>query len=190
VAFDEATAILAGDALQCLAFEVLAGAALPEPVRVALLRALASASGSRGMAGGQALDLAAVGGSLDAAALARMHGWKTGALIRAAVRMGALVAGAQDDALRALDRFAAALGLAFQVRDDLLDVEADAATLGKTTGKDARDGKPTYVSVLGVDGARAALDQQARAMNLALASFGGEAAVLRVLGEMAVRRDA
>jgi len=189
VAFDEANAILAGDALQCLAFEVLSAAALPEALRVALLRSLAQASGSRGMAGGQALDLAAVGGSMDTAALERMHGWKTGALIRAAVRMGALVGGAGETALQALDRFAAALGLAFQIRDDLLDVESDAATLGKTAGKDARDGKPTYVSVLGLDGARAALERQVAGMDAALQDLGAGCSALRALGRMAAQRS-
>src|SRR5690554_5674562 len=135
-AFDEATAILAGDALQTLAFEVLARAAHPR--LPALMLTLATAAGRDGMVGGQALDLAAVGGHPDVEALATMHGHKTGALIRAAVRMGALTAVAEHDSrVEALDRYAAALGLAFQIHDDVLDVTGDTRTLGKTSGADA-----------------------------------------------------
>lgn len=154
-AFDEATAILVGDALQTLAFDVLSKTeALRADVRLSMLHALAQASGSQGMAGGQALDLAAVGQHLDLAELERMHRLKTGALIAASVRLGALTAEADSAAQERLARYARALGLAFQVRDDILDVISPSHTLGKTQGKDAADGKPTYVSLLGLDGAQ------------------------------------
>lgn len=152
-AFDEATAILAGDALQSLAFEVLARAA---PARLsALMVTLAEASGRDGMVGGQALDLAAVGERLDIEALATLHGHKTGALILAAVRLGGLVAvEVSDPRLVALEAYAEAIGLAFQIHDDVLDVTGDTATLGKTSGADAARHKPTYPALLGLDGAR------------------------------------
>lgn len=188
VAFDEATAILAGDALQALAFALLAQAPLPADRIAAMLAALAHGAGSLGMAGGQALDLAAVGRALDEPALATMHALKTGALIRSAVAMGALAAGADDAARARLDDWAAALGLAFQIRDDLLDVEANSQQLGKTAGKDAADGKPTYVSMLGVDGARARLDAQRVRMQDALAAVDGDTAALAALARMAVER--
>ena len=187
VAFGEATALLAGDALQSFAFEVLAGAAIREPHR-ALLR-LAQAIGSRGMAGGQAVDLASEGHRLDLAALESMHRLKTGALIRAAVRLGAdsgrvLTAGEND----ALGRYASAVGLAFQVVDDVLDVEGTAQSLGKTAGKDALQGKSTYVTLLGLAEARervAALRSDARS---ALSGFGSGARRLAELADwIAVR---
>jgi geranylgeranyl pyrophosphate synthase len=158
VAFDEATAILAGDALQTLAFRVLTHD--PElhvaaSVRLQMVDELALASGSRGMAGGQALDIDAVGQHIDLAQLENMHIHKTGALIRASVRLGALCAKEVDqEAFQRLDRYAKCIGLAFQVRDDILDVEGETATLGKTRGKDAADDKPTYPALLGLDGAR------------------------------------
>lgn len=155
-AFDEATAILAGDALQTLAFEILSTAQyLSAESRLAMLTSLAQASGSRGMAGGQALDLDAVGQSIDLAALEQMHRLKTGALINASVRLGALAAGADTTTQEQLARYARAIGLAFQVRDDILDVTTDSHTLGKTQGKDAAQDKPTYVSLLGLDAALA-----------------------------------
>ncbi|OYY73264.1 MAG: (2E,6E)-farnesyl diphosphate synthase [Gammaproteobacteria bacterium 28-57-27] len=155
-AFDEATAILVGDALQTLAFEVLTTAPdLDANTRLAMLSTLAHASGSQGMAGGQALDLAAVGMRLDLAALEHMHRLKTGALIAASVQLGALAAHASETAQAQLAHYARAIGLAFQVRDDVLDVTADSQTLGKTQGKDASDDKPTYVSLLGLDAAQA-----------------------------------
>jgi len=161
VAFGEATAILAGDALQALAFAVLASdrhLADDTPVLVEMLHLLAEACGSHGMAGGQALDLAAVGRGLDAAELEQMHVQKTGALIRASVRLGALAAGCRADAvLAALERYGHCVGLAFQIRDDILDVESDSTTLGKTVGKDAANAKPTYPSILGMAGSRAHL---------------------------------
>ena len=157
-AFDEATALLCGDALQTLAFEVLAdpGNGLDAAQRSAMVATLATASGSLGMAGGQAIDLAAVGGSPDLEHLEDMHLRKTGALIRAAARMGALAAPATGgDDLERLDEYARCIGLAFQIQDDILDVEGDTATLGKTRGADVARGKPTYPSLLGLDGARA-----------------------------------
>jgi len=155
-AFDEATAILVGDALQTLAFETLATApGVDANTRLAMLTILAQASGSQGMAGGQALDLAAVGQAIDLAALEQMHRLKTGALICASVQLGALTAHADASSQTQLARYARAIGLAFQVRDDILDVTADSLTLGKTQGKDAIDDKPTYVSLLGLDAAQA-----------------------------------
>ena len=191
VAYDEATAILAGDALQSLAFGVLADAATGDEVRVALLRTLAGAAGAAGMCGGQALDIAATGtgAALDLSALERLHALKTGALIRAAVRMGALCGRADTAALDALDRYAQALGLAFQVRDDILDVEGSSATLGKTAGKDAAQDKATYPALNGLDGSRARLSDLVRIMHEALAPFGDKAAALNELGEFAAQRN-
>jgi len=204
VAFDEATAILAGDALQTLAFSALAHADAPATLRIDWVRALAEASGVAGMCGGQALDIDATGegkakgcqshfsqGKSDSDTLLlleRMHALKTGALIRASVRMGALGGGADEATLARLDRFASALGLAFQIRDDLLDVEASSEQLGKTAGKDAAQAKATYPALLGMDGARARLAEQASAMREALAAFGGRADALAALGELAVER--
>ena len=190
VAFDEATAILAGDALQTLAFSVLARAALPDARRVALLAELASASGAAGMCGGQAFDLAATGNAaITLGALERLHAMKTGALLRAAVRLGAIAAGADAGTHGALDAYAGALGLAFQIRDDLLDIEGDSATLGKTAGKDVAQDKATFPALLGVDASRARLRQLAQAMADALASCRGDTAALAALGRRAIERD-
>ncbi|RZZ82761.1 polyprenyl synthetase family protein [Pseudoxanthomonas winnipegensis] len=188
VAFDEATAILAGDALQTRAFEVLADAHAEPALRVAWLQTLARASGVAGMCGGQALDIDATGQQQSLAALQRMHALKTGALIRASVRLGALAGGADADTLQRLDRFADALGLAFQVRDDILDVEASSETLGKTAGKDAAQDKSTYPALLGMDGAKARLDDLAAQMRDLLAPFAERADALAALGELTVRR--
>jgi len=154
IAFDEATAMLAGDALQAEAFQAIAEAPIEAGTRAALMAELAAAAGTRGMCGGQAIDLAAVGSSMSRAELEQMHGMKTGALLRAAVRMGALAGAADPAVLAPLDRYAHAVGLAFQVVDDVLDVEATSQDLGKTAGKDAQQGKPTYVSMLGLTAAR------------------------------------
>lgn len=189
VAFDEATAILAGDALQTLAFSALARAEAPAQLRIDWVDALATASGASGMCGGQALDIDATGHTQALAQLQRMHSLKTGALVRAAVRMGALAADADADTLARLDTFAAAFGLAFQVRDDLLDIEASSEQLGKTAGKDVAQAKSTYPALLGLDGARARLGELATSMHDALAPFGGRAAALAALGELAVRRS-
>lgn len=189
IAFDEATAILAGDALQTRAFEVLAAAPLPPAMALACLRTLAAASGAAGMCGGQALDIDATGRLQSLDDLKRMHALKTGALIRAAVRMGALCGGADESALAQLDRFADALGLAFQVRDDILDVEASSEQLGKTAGKDAAQDKSTFPALLGMPGAKAQLETLALAMQQALAPFGPRADALAALAELAIRRS-
>jgi farnesyl diphosphate synthase len=187
-AFDEATAILAGDALQCLAFEVLLEGGHRDDLRLRMLRTLALASGTRGMAGGQAIDIAATGQPLAIGALETMHRMKTGALIRAAVRLGAMVAEADDVVVEALDRFADALGLAFQIRDDLLDVEGTAAALGKTAGKDARTHKPTYPSVLGRDESRRRLQHEAQRLQTTLQGCGWGDSALAELGRIAAGR--
>lgn len=188
VAFDEATAILAGDALQALAFEILADAHVDDGTRVALLRTLAQASGVAGMCGGQALDIDAMGTQLTLESLERMHALKTGALIRAAVRMGALCGGATAADLPRLDRYATALGLAFQVRDDILDVEGDSATLGKTAGKDAAQDKPTFPALIGLDASRSRLRELAESMHEALEPYGERADALRALARLTIER--
>ena len=189
VAFDEATAILAGDALQALAFEVLAESDLPAERGVAMLRTLAEAAGHIGMCGGQAIDIEATGQALDEDALRSMHGMKTGALIRASIRLGALAAGAGTSRLASLDAFASALGLAFQIKDDLLDAEGDTASLGKTAGKDAAEGKSTYVGLLGLTGARQRLADMESAMHASADSMDGDVSALRSLASMTVQRQ-
>ncbi len=182
-AYDEATAILVGDALQVLAFEVLAaGPGLPDAPgrRLELIRLLAAASGTAGMAGGQALDLAAQGRILTVEQIEDMHARKTGALIRASVLMAAACA---DDAGAScagpLDRFATAVGLAFQIEDDLLDVEGDPTLLGKATGVDRRNAKPTHPAVVGVDASRRRAQSLHRTALEALAVLGDSAEPLR-----------
>lgn len=156
VQFGEAGALLGGDALQALAFELLtpAEAEVPAPMQAALCRILAQAAGAQGMAGGQAIDLASVGKSLTEPELRRMHSLKTGALLEASVAMGVACAAVAPPVQQALARYATALGVAFQVVDDILDVVADVATLGKTPGKDAANQKPTFVALMGLQGAR------------------------------------
>jgi farnesyl diphosphate synthase len=187
VAFGEATALLAGDALQSFAFETLAAAPIANASAAVL--ALARAAGSHGMAGGQAIDLAALDATLDLPELERMHRLKTGALIRAAVRLGADCGQPVDvDGNDALLRYASAIGLAFQVVDDVLDVEGTAQSLGKTAGKDAVQRKSTYVTLLGLTAARArigALRAEARA---ALSVFGGRARRLEELADWIAAR--
>ena len=192
-AYDEATAILVGDALQTLAFQVLCGDADDDgtpATRLAMIRTLAAASGSRGMAGGQALDLDAVGRDLSLAELEQLHIHKTGALIRASVRLGTLAAPTADPAaVRSLDRYGKCIGLAFQIRDDILDVEGDPALIGKTRGKDAVHNKPTYPALLGLAGARdkcAALLAEAESC---LAGLGERAEPLRWLADYIVARS-
>lgn len=190
VAFDEATAILAGDALQALAFTVLAEEARAhDGLRVGWLACLAQATGAAGMCGGQALDMDGTGNALALAELERLHALKTGALIRAAVRLGALAGHADAATLAALDDYASALGLAFQIRDDLLDIEASSEQLGKTAGKDAAQAKSTYPALLGVDGARQALRVQADGMVDALGRLAGDTSALLALGRLAVERQ-
>lgn len=195
-AYDEATALLAGDALQTKAFEVLcasgpapAGDSLPLEIQIELVRTLAAAIGADGMAGGQAIDLGAVGQQLALDELERMHRFKTGALIRAAVRMGAICAPDVDDELMdRLDRYAGCIGLAFQIRDDILDVVGDAATTGKTQGADIARNKPTYPALMGLAHAeRKARDLHSEACEN-IASLGCKADTLRSLSEFIVHR--
>jgi farnesyl diphosphate synthase len=190
VEFDEATALLVGDALQALAFQVLAEMpAPPTGTPGEMLRLLAHAAGSRGMAGGQAIDLAAVDQSLTLAELEFMHIHKTGALIRAAVLLGAHCGQALPAAdLARLDHFAKVAGLLFQVVDDILDSEADTATLGKTAGKDAQQNKPTYVSLLGLAQARAKVAELRAEAHATLAHFGKNAQRLAELTDFIVDR--
>ena len=155
VQFDEATALLAGDALQPLAFDLLAQMPIAPPLIVQAIRDLAQAAGSLGMAGGQAIDLESVGKALTQQALQQMHVLKTGALLAASVSLGGLAGGANAQQRSALDAYSAAMGLAFQVIDDVLDVTADSSQLGKTPGKDAAANKPTYVTLMGLAQARA-----------------------------------
>lgn len=194
IAFDEATAILAGDALQALAFELVASSphlACGHGTRLAIVAELARASGRQGMVGGQALDIAAAGSMLDEAALGRMHRMKTGALIEAAVVTGALGSNlAAPGQLEALRRFAGLAGLAFQVRDDILDVEVQTSESGKQQGKDALLGKPTYTSMLGLDGARQRLAVLSEQALEALQPFDARAGGLRALMHLIVERRA
>jgi geranylgeranyl pyrophosphate synthase len=191
-AFDEATAILAGDALQTLAFHVLAHAPdldLDPSARLRMIEILALAAGSRGMVGGQAIDLAAVGKTLDIAQLEDMHIHKTGALIRASVLLGALCADTLDEArLERLDHYAKCIGLAFQIQDDILDVVGDTATLGKAAGADSARDKPTYPALLGLDGARQRAAELLAAAHDALTGLGTEADPLRGLADYIVGR--
>lgn len=186
IVFGEAMAILAGDALQALAFERLAHSNTTRGM--AMLSTLGHACGAEGMAGGQALDLTAIGRSLTLAELEHMHACKTGALIRAAVRLGGLTADADESALEALDRYAAAVGLAFQVRDDILDVEGESNVIGKTAGKDAAAGKPTFPSIIGLDASRARLDELINTALNAIAPFQERGALLSELARYAANR--
>jgi farnesyl diphosphate synthase len=191
VKYDEATALLVGDALQSQAFMVLAGAGNDPERTVAMLRVLAQASGSAGMCGGQAIDLASVGITLSLAELEQMHRLKTGALLRASVMLGALCGRMPDAAeTAALDAYAAAVGLAFQVVDDVLDATADSQTLGKTAGKDAVDHKPTYVSILGLEQSQALAQKLREDAHRALLPFGDNARRLRELADLIVQRKA
>ncbi|WP_275672327.1 (2E,6E)-farnesyl diphosphate synthase [Thermomonas alba] len=190
VAFDEATAILAGDALQALAFEVLAGAPQSPATRVAMLAELARAAGVAGMCGGQALDIDATGQRIDLPALERLHALKTGALLRCAVRLGALAADASPQQAAALDAYAEALGLAFQIKDDLLDIEGDAASLGKTAGKDQAQDKATFPALLGVQPSHARLQALSAQMQEALAALAVDTATLAALARLTVQRQA
>ena len=192
VKYDEATALLVGDALQAQAFLVLSeGGAVPPARQVAMLRLLAHAAGSAGMCGGQAIDLDSVGLALTLEQLEQMHQLKTGALLRASVVLGALAgADLSDQQLRALDQYSNAIGLAFQVVDDVLDATADSATLGKTAGKDAAANKPTYVSILGLEPSRSLAEKLRRDAHDALAPFGEKAGRLRQLADLIVQRKA
>ncbi|SEI49831.1 polyprenyl synthetase family protein [Frateuria terrea] len=191
VVYGEAMAILAGDALQALAFEILAHdphAGTEAARTLQMLRVLGRACGAEGMAGGQALDLAAVGRKLTLAELEHMHACKTGALIRTSVQLGALATGAGTAAVEALDRYAAAVGLAFQVRDDILDVEGESAVIGKTAGKDAAADKPTFPSIIGLEASRARLAELTATALQAIAAFGPGAGLLEELALYAAHR--
>jgi farnesyl diphosphate synthase len=192
-AFDEATAILAGDALQALAFRALAHDTLlqvPAARRIEMITLLADASGSLGMAGGQAIDLAAVGRKLTLAQLENMHLHKTGALIRASVQLGFMAAGGLDrDAESALDHYARCIGLAFQVHDDILDVEGATEVIGKPQGSDVDRDKPTYPNILGMAQAKATAQRLCDDAVASLAGFGPGADTLRLLASYIVKRD-
>lgn len=189
IAFNEATAILAGDALQTFAFELLSESNVVDAnIQIALIRQLANASGVQGMVLGQAIDLAAVDKTINLTQLENMHRHKTGALIRASVSMGATALNATAEQLTALDTYAAAIGLAFQVQDDILDVVADTQTLGKQQGADIARNKPTYVALLGLDGARAKAKELHQQAVTALESFGDRANYLRALSAYIIER--
>lgn len=191
VEFDEATALLTGDSLQTLAFELLAEKRLADApeAQLGMIAQLALAAGSRGMAGGQAFDLDSVGKTLSLPELEFMHIHKTGALIRAAVMLGARCSNRLDDQqLSKLDHFAKSIGLAFQVVDDLLDAEATTATLGKTAGKDAENNKPTYVSILGISQARELAEKLQHDAYQALDSFDEAALRLRQVTDFIIKR--
>lgn len=191
IAFDEASAILAGDALQTLAFALLSEApALSDRQRVAMISELARASGHQGMVGGQAIDLESVGRQLSVEQLEAMHRHKTGALIEASVRLGALTSETVTESqLTNLTDYASALGLAFQVQDDLLDIEGDTEIIGKRQGSDVAKAKPTYPALLGIDGARQHLARLLDEALGALESFGPEADTLRAMADYVVARS-
>ncbi|MGB3881560.1 MAG: polyprenyl synthetase family protein [Diaphorobacter nitroreducens] len=191
VRFGEARALLAGDALQALAFELLTPEeGVPPAMQARLCRELARAAGADGMAGGQAIDLASVGLQLSEDQLRQMHRLKTGALLQASVVMGAVCGQTPEGTLRALSDYGAAMGLAFQVVDDVLDVTQDSATLGKTAGKDAASDKPTYVSLMGLEAARAHAEAMRAQALAALAASGlTDTRALAALADMVVRRS-
>jgi len=191
VKYDEAMALLVGDALQSQAFDVLANGNVAPAQQLAMVRLLAQASGSLGMCGGQAIDLASVGLSLSLPELEQMHQLKTGALLRAAVLLGAMAGKVlnKEEAV-ALDKYAVAIGLAFQVVDDILDATADSATLGKTAGKDAADNKPTYVSILGLEQSKTLAETLRSDAHSALEQFGDKARRLREIADLIVQRKA
>lgn len=188
VKFGEPQALLVGDALQTMGFEMLSSLELPAEKIVDLVRRLAIATGLQGMAGGQAVDIAAVGSAMAQNELEAMHALKTGALIQASVEMGAVCGEPSAADMAALGQYAAAVGLAFQVADDVLDVTADAKTLGKTPGKDAASNKPNFVALLGLEGARGyARDLHGKAVG-ALEPLGDRADLLRQLAQSLVQR--
>lgn len=187
-AYDEATALLVGDALQTRAFEILANANCNGDVRLSMISALAAASGSRGMAGGQAIDLESVGKKLDLAGLKQMHAMKTGALLSCAAKLGGIAAELNAVQMAHLQDYSQALGLAFQIVDDVLDATADSQTLGKTAGKDAINDKPTYVTLMGLDYAQKAANELQEAAIASLDSFGSKAQALKDLAFLVVNR--
>ena len=187
--FDEATAMLAGDALQPLAFELLAQTPVAPALVIQAVELLARSAGSLGMAGGQAIDCLAVGQALSQAELQVMHSMKTGAMLQASVLLGGIVVGAGSATREGLERYASAVGLAFQVADDILDVTADTAVLGKTAGKDLQNNKPTYVSLLGVEPARELLESLRQEAHSALLPLGPSGHRLGELADYIVGRD-
>lgn len=188
-AFDEATALLVGDALQTQAFGILANLDTSAQTRIDLVKELASASGSLGMAGGQAIDLQSVGTALDRPALEMMHRMKTGALLVACVRMGAILAELNHSQKESLDRFAKAIGLGFQVVDDILDVTQNSQVLGKTAGKDAQADKPTFVSLMGLEGAKGFAQELNQQAIDSLSGWGQEADALRQIAHWVIARQ-
>jgi geranylgeranyl pyrophosphate synthase len=189
VAFDEATAILAGDALQAMAFELLSTASQPAHIVLQMIQELARASGAEGMVAGQMIDLESERVQIDAATLETMHQHKTGALIKASVGLAALCCNHSEQQLDHLDRFAHNIGLAFQVRDDILDVEGSEEVMGKRQGADSHLGKSTYVSLHGMQGARTKLREFYQASITSLQSFGSAAGQLRSLADFVVNRS-
>jgi farnesyl diphosphate synthase len=191
VKYDEATALLVGDALQAQAFWVLSDGTGACDQKLEMIRLLASAAGSVGMCGGQAIDLGSVGMTLSLADLEQMHRLKTGALLRASVLLGALSGKALTSIEQsALDAYADAIGLAFQVIDDVLDATGDSNTLGKTAGKDAADNKPTYVSILGLEQSRTLAEKLRHDAHQAIMPFGEKARRLREIADLIVERKA
>ena len=188
-AYNEATAILVGDGLQACAFEILADApGLSAAQKVRMIKDLAAAAGPQGMVGGQFVDIQAIDSDMSLDELQAMHSLKTGALIRSSLAMGGIAAGATEQQLIALDDYGTHIGLAFQVVDDILDVESDTATLGKTQGKDSEANKPTYVKHMGLDGARVEAQRLLQVALDALGEFGASADHLRDLARYIVTR--
>jgi farnesyl diphosphate synthase len=191
VAYDEACALLVGDALQAQAFLVLSEGNFDPKQQLSMVRLLAFAAGSQGMCGGQAIDLDSVGLNLTRTQLEQMHQLKTGALLRASVLLGAMSGKALNEIeISALDSYSSAIGLAFQVVDDILDATADSATLGKTAGKDADQNKPTYVSILGLSASQNLAQELCQQAHQSLAIFGEQAQLLHDLAELIVQRKA
>jgi|TARA_Y100000310_G_scaffold105217_1_gene103595 farnesyl diphosphate synthase/geranylgeranyl diphosphate synthase type II len=189
VAFDEATAVLAGDAMQAMAFELLSNAERPADVVLQMVRELALASGAEGMVAGQMIDLESTGVAIDAATLEAMHRCKTGALIKASVRLAALCCNPSDQRMAQLDLYADSIGLAFQVKDDILDVEGSEAIMGKKRGADSSLHKSTYVSLHGLQDAKAELQQLHQTSIESLQSLGPAAAQLCSLADLVVSRS-
>ncbi len=188
-AFDEASALLVGDALQTMAFQLIAQSALNDAQKVQVITSLSMAGGMAGMAGGQAIDLASVGKQLTQNELEQMHRLKTGALLRTAVQIGAIAIHLNEQEKKSLDVFASALGLAFQVVDDILDASSDSQTLGKTAGKDAAANKPTFVSLMGLDGAREFATKLHQEALDSLSIWGDNADLLRAIAGKVVNRE-
>ena len=188
-AFDEASALLVGDALQTMAFQLIAQSALNDAQKVQVITSLSMAGGMAGMAGGQAIDLASVGKQLKQSELEQMHRLKTGALLRTAVQIGAIAVNLNEQEKKSLDVFASALGLAFQVVDDVLDASSDSQTLGKTAGKDAAANKPTFVSLMGLDDAREFARKLHQEALDSLGIWGDNASWLRAIANKVVNRE-